>query len=463
MPFPTPQSPSTALQAERGGFGVFISYSRNDGQLASDFVKQLRLLVRNDASLRVDPDRVFFDQNAILAGESWRQRIRASLDESDVFILLISADALLSPTIVELELATAVRLQLHIVPVLLSDAAGWDRQATPGHRNGVQLSEFHAVPTHGVQGRPLPVTDAGWGAPAAALARAVEQIGLALAGLVKTPRVLTDDRQAQRRPLRPLLPNLCNQGHAVSRFRNALRDWEEPQGLVVLVKGVSDDDPIGFWRRLNDEDLSSYGRGRGVELARPRTLILPPLEDLGLAPDEVADKLGGELMQRLSEALVGRSGRLRDAGDLAAFLATDAAMLPLLVSLSTQPREDAATLLRSLLGLFEQLPAAPSLRRLVLVVLVDDPALVAERELAQTLGLGQAWQRLRVAELLALRPLTPQHVKEWHREHQLDEVLHLDEQQLVEQLFEAGDQLRHYPFKRRVKPLLDPYTQESAP
>lgn len=461
MPLPNLQAPSTALQAERGGFGVFISYSRNDGPLAVDFVKQLRVLVGNDNSLRVDPDRVFFDQNEILAGESWRQRIRSSLDESDVFILLISADALLSQTIVQLELATAVALQLHIVPVLLSDTAGWGQQATTGHRNGASLAEFHAVPTHGAEGRPLAVTDAGWGAPAAALKHAVEQIGQALRRLVRPPRVLADDRQAQalRRRLRPLLPNLCNQGHAVSRFRHALRDWEEAQGLVVLVKGVSEDDPIGFWRRLNDEDLSSYGRGRGVELERPRTLILPPLEDLGLAPEE----LGDELMQRLSEALVGRSGRLRSAADLEAFLAADAAMLPLLVSLSAQPRGDATALLRALLGLFEQLPANASLRRLVLVVLVDDPEMVAERELAQALGLAQPWQRLRLAELLALRPLTPQHVKEWHREHQLDEVLKLDEQQLVAQLFDAGDQLRHYPFKQRVKPLLQPYTEEPLP
>lgn len=68
---------------------VFVSYSRRDYSFYEELKSHLNLLVRQDVIS-------IWDEGRILAGDAWKNQIHKAITESDIFILLISADFLAS-------------------------------------------------------------------------------------------------------------------------------------------------------------------------------------------------------------------------------------------------------------------------------------------------------------------------------------------------------------------------------
>jgi len=105
---------------------VFISYTREDGDAASAIARQLS----------AEGLTVFFDREALVAGESFSDRITNELKDAAAVIVLLSANSKRSSWVAE-ELSSALKGRKLVVPVLLDEAArnNWiwplvsDRQA----------------------------------------------------------------------------------------------------------------------------------------------------------------------------------------------------------------------------------------------------------------------------------------------------------------------------------------------
>lgn len=95
---------------------AFISYSHADEKSLERLHKHLAMLLR-DGTLSTWTD------NQILAGESFNRKIRDSLEQSAIFIALLSPDYLASNYCYETEFLHALKLaeegKIRIVPVIL--------------------------------------------------------------------------------------------------------------------------------------------------------------------------------------------------------------------------------------------------------------------------------------------------------------------------------------------------------
>lgn len=92
---------------------VFISYARDDQAFARTIAEYL-----SSAGLSV-----FFDSEAIVAGDSWSARISSALRSADAVVVLLSSNSRRS-TYVQDELQTALESKKVVIPILL------DAQAT---------------------------------------------------------------------------------------------------------------------------------------------------------------------------------------------------------------------------------------------------------------------------------------------------------------------------------------------
>lgn len=99
---------------------VFISYSHRDESWKDRVVAHLRVLAK-----RSDID--VWDDRAIGAGEDWKTRIQEAIDRADTAILLISADFLISPFILEEEVVRILARRradgLRVIPVIVHPCA----------------------------------------------------------------------------------------------------------------------------------------------------------------------------------------------------------------------------------------------------------------------------------------------------------------------------------------------------
>jgi len=89
---------------------VFISHSHEDPEWARDFAQALR-----DRGIEV-----WFDEFAILPGESIRDAIESGLRESDTIVALIDPDALNRPALF-FELGAAIGLGKKVIAVVPKD------------------------------------------------------------------------------------------------------------------------------------------------------------------------------------------------------------------------------------------------------------------------------------------------------------------------------------------------------
>ncbi len=436
--------------ASQMGRHVFVSYSHLDAELAEPFMRTMYALAGNLPELGLARERIFYDRAMLKAGDDWDDSIKSHLQRADLFLLLVSSRSLTSRYCLAEELAGAARLGIPIVPVLLSATPAWDSRPVDGDVRNRRLGAFNAVPVNGKSG-PQPIRGGNWATRDLALTEAARQIAARLTR-DDTPPQATAATHAPRRAIAPLLPYFCNQQPPASSFESGLDAWPADRALLVLVKGEFADDTPGFWERLCHKNLVDYCEMEraGVPLRPARPLELPAAYD----GDRLVDDIPLQVRRKLSEALFGNARRLRSGADLAALLDSDGGLQPLCATLSTEPHAGAAAVLGAFLDLIDEAPVDAPLGRLVIAVLVENPALVAEERLVEALALRRQAGRTHVVETRRLLPLTGEEVKLWYRQHRLADALKLDEEQLVKLLFKGAGTLRHRAFDQQVRPLL---------
>jgi hypothetical protein len=91
---------------------IFISYTRDDQDAA-------RLIAER---LRAAGFEVFYDVEAIVAGDSWSNKVRAALQDAAAVLVLLSSNSRRSSWVQD-EVQTALESKTLIVPVLLDEGA----------------------------------------------------------------------------------------------------------------------------------------------------------------------------------------------------------------------------------------------------------------------------------------------------------------------------------------------------
>jgi hypothetical protein len=471
---PTPQliaAAPTAAGASDGTRRVFVSYSHRDGPMAGDgdlpaaVVRALNALADDQPELGLSPERIFFDRDSLMAGDGWNDRIFSEIQRTDVFLLLVSFNSLTSPFCIKQELAAAVSLGVQvIVPVLLSECT-WSGHLVDAAGSGRTLGSFDAVPKDG-NGNHVPIKSPLWPDRETALTRTMQQIARRLAR-VAVPGAAADTqsppaphtperapagavaRPVQRRGLPPFLPYLCNQDSAVGDFNAGIGGWDAAQSLLVLVKGIWDDDTEGFLGRLCAKNLRDFCDVQKTLLLEPRPLGLPQAIEGGRLRKPVP--LANEVRAALSQALFDNVYRIRSPGDIADALHALQGVQPLLATLPVQADEGSIATLRALLDLIEDVPLRTPLDRLVIAVQVSAPELVDESALRKRFKLERR-RRVQVVELAPMQPLDREDVRLWHSNFRLSD--RVDQPRLLEHVFGGQTQLRMRPFDRSVRGLL---------
>ena len=455
---PSPQGASAASDGTRR---LFVSYSHRDGPMAGDgdlpgaVVRALQALAADQPGLGLSPERIFFDRERLLAGDDWNDSILSEIQRADVFLLLVSFNSLTSHFCIRKELAAAVRLGIPvIVPVLLSECT-WSGHVVGEGDSARTLGSFDAVPKDG-NGNMVPIKNPLWPDRETALTRTVQQLARRLArdaGAAAAPAVpaaaAAPRASASPRGLPPFLPYLCNQNEAVGDFNQGIRAWDAAQALLVLVKGIWDDDTEGFLGRLCAKNLHDFCEVQKTVLLEPKPLGLPPAID-GIRPRKPR-QLAEDMREALSQALFDNLYRIRSSAEVAEALQALPGVQPLFAVLPVQPDDGNTATLRALLDLLEDVPPRTPLDRLVIAVQVSAPGLVADTALRKRFKLERR-RRAQVVELAALEPVDREDVRLWHHDQRLAD--RVDQPRLLEQLFAREAQLRLRPFDQSVRPLL---------
>jgi len=149
----------------------FISYSHDD-------IEQCRSLRAYLDVLHRVHDITFWADDDIRAGDHWDRRIRAAIDEADIFLLLCSLNWLRTGYIQTDEIpaihARAEKANGLVIPVILRNCPWTD-----------EYGDLQAVPTH--DGRLIPI--AAWGDSADGYVRAGEQIAAQIRHVFKLPTI----------------------------------------------------------------------------------------------------------------------------------------------------------------------------------------------------------------------------------------------------------------------------------
>ena len=455
----------------------------NDGDLPGAVVRALHALADDQPALGLAPDRIFFDRDHLLAGDYWDDKIESAIREADVFLLLVSLNAVTSDYCMKRELQLAAELGMLIVPVLLSDCT-WSGHRVNGDPQGRLLGLFGAVPKDD-NGNHLPIKSKQWGDRDTALTRMAQQIALRLAHddaqadtsadtsadgrlppqtnphanppndiaavwpAIASPagRPASTPMAGTARCLAPYTPYLCNQAFAAGAFNSGIFNWAPNKLLLVIVKGTWADHPEGFWERMCAKNLHDFCAAQQLPVLPPRRLKLPPAMDGSRLRPALAADLRGDL----SEALFGNMFKLRSGNDMGELLSSQQAVLPLFATLPIQADDANIALLRALLDLLEDAPLRAPLDRLVLAVQVADPVLMVDPALRKRLKLERR-RRTLVLELDALAPVSPEDVRQWHEALELSR--YVSQPWLLDTLFAKEPALRMRAFDETVRPLI---------
>lgn len=443
MPLPQVAAASPAPAAARRR--LFVSYSHGDlVEFGQHFIKYLRLLVRGNPALGYSEADIFFDRDQLRAGEDWGESIQAALETAGALIFLVSPNSLTSAFCLERELKEAVQRGIPVLPVILCDCP-WEDQPLPGDPRGRSIGKLGALPKdENFSLRPV----RKWSDPATAWNSVVTQLADALRKPVVEAPVAA---RPAANPVPPLLPYACNQNLARASFDRGVVGWSR-SALLVFVKGRLEDRLPRFWDLLRDKTLAEFvlSRRKSRVLAQ-RALKWPSAWD----GNRVTKDMALEVCCALSEALERNRFAIGDCAGLAAALTRQSEILPLMATLPDEPLKALSSSLRALLKLIESCPEGAPVDQLSIAFLVESEPLIAEKSLVKALQLG-GFQRTHIVELAPLEALTPEDVRVWYRDEQLENFCSLDEQALVDQVF-AGHSaaLRFAPFEARLKPLLN--------
>lgn len=117
---------------------IFISFSSLDQKLKQEFSDHLKVL---EHSNRVE----IWEGHMIKAGSEWDEEIRTKIISSDLFIILLSKNSLVSEYINTVELSIAMREKKNIVPIILKPC-NWLETSISRYqclpRNGKAISTY---------------------------------------------------------------------------------------------------------------------------------------------------------------------------------------------------------------------------------------------------------------------------------------------------------------------------------
>jgi hypothetical protein len=444
---------------------VFVSYAHRDGPMAQDgdlpeaVYAALVMLAEGERDLGLARERIFFDRSGLSGGEDWAHRIKSEILQADLFLLLVSINALNSDYCMNKELPLAAAAGIPIIPVLLTECL-WQGRPVPVAGGERALGSYDAVPKD-ANANHAPIKSPLWPDRETALTRTMQQIAKALRlhaqGSAEAAAPLVETVGAAQRPpappphlaaLPPYLPYLCNQDGAESEFRSFIHtQWEAGKLLLVLIKGSWEDHPEGFWKRLCKRTLHDFCETQRLSVLDPKPLRLPQAMD----GTKLRPSLAEDVRAALSEALCGNMSRLKSGAEMAQALAMQS-VLPLYATLPVQADEGNIALLGELVQLLESAPARSSLDHLVLAIQVTDELLWADGLLRQRLRLEQ-YRRTQVVELRQLEALQAEDVRLWHANYELVEY-GIDLPDLHAALFTQQQALRMRRFDRAVRPLL---------
>lgn len=419
---------------------VFVSYSHKDSAAAQQFIQFFRLELQGASHLGIKPDQVFFDRDNLLAGEEWDESIQCALEQADYFIFLVSANSLTSKYCYERELWMAASNKLPILPIVL-DYCPWDTQPIPGDRQQRKLGDLGALPKDSNFSL-KPIT--AW---------AADEQGLAWTGVVKgitktlfkgkpqTDSVAEFNTQNNNGnksyQVDTLLPYFCNQNKIVNKFNRDIQAWQH-NVLLVLVKGINEDNVSRFWERLHNKDLSDY-----LDIHNTQVTKIHPfkwrLGDGVLCNTE-------DMMRFLSDSISNHQYRLHDSCSEVISLE---AILPKGEKIETQSHN-----IRSLLELFERRAQEIPLNRLVLAILIEDEALIKLENLMKFLNLT-GYQRTTIIELEPLETIDQEDVRIWHQQER-ERLGTIDEEKLLADIFadSSTTPLRMKPFAKKINEFL---------
>lgn len=118
------------------GKKAFFSYSKHDRAYLDAFLRHLSPLKRND---KIQP----WDDSQIKGGEEWDERIKAQLETADIIFFLLTANALATDYIYEVEMKRAMERHAEgaaiVVPIVVQPC---DWTETP-------LAKLNGLPTKG--------------------------------------------------------------------------------------------------------------------------------------------------------------------------------------------------------------------------------------------------------------------------------------------------------------------------
>ena len=453
MPFPIVQQPIDTLSSAAKGCRIFVSYSHRDMEGAKQFIKFFSLKLHGAQELCITTEQVFFDRKKLLAGDEWDESIQHALEEAQYFILLVSVDSLSSKYCLSRELSKAGARVLTIIPILL-DHCPWKEQPVPEDPKKRKLGDLGALPDDDQFGlRPIsawPEKDRGY-----AWTLVVEQLTTRIQRDQKqpAPSPIVDVRSATTQPqpwVTPLLPYFCNQISTVNQFNDGVREWNR-NALLILTRGLYEDNVSSFWDRLRTKNLSDYLTARKGQLLEPKRFVWPFTADRRLSAKEMLS----DMMDALSESLTGNSFQLNDGPSLSQWLAALSGVVPLVTLVPNQSKKLIASGLRALLDLLEQCPIETPLDRLVIVILFEDNNLLREKDLGKALKvIGH--QRVHLIDLTPLKEIKKGEILDWHRFYEVEKLCRVSEEKLLQTVL-SGKSARHLrlrTFAEKVKAFL---------
>lgn len=443
MPLPqVSRTPSAALSASRRV--LFVSYSHADmAAFGATFIQYLILKLRGNPDLGYAESDVFFDKHRLRAGEDWDESIQLALERAGALIFLVSHHSLFSKYCMEREVGMAAQRGIPIIPVVLQSCP-WEELPLPGDPRKRRLGAIGALPkTADFSLRPVK----DWPDQSHAWDATVDQIAEALH--YEVAETTAPAARARAAGLPPLLPYFCDQQPVERGFNQGMLAWSG-SALLVLIKGLIEDRPPRFWDRLREKNLTDFTSARlHLPMLEQRALNWPSAWDGA----RVRGALEADILCALSDALTGNQFEIDSPATLANRLEQLSGVLPLLATLPDEPVKALSASFQALLKVFAACPEQALLDRLVIAFVIEDDALIAEPDLAKRLKLG-GHARAQVVELDRLRELTRDEVRIWHRTQELSKYCDLDEQHLIEAVFDAAETLRFGPFETRLKPLL---------
>jgi TIR domain len=464
MPFPVTANRIESNATRSLEVKVFVCYSHDDTVLAREFRLKLKELWLNLSGDYYQD--VYFDEDRRIPGFEWQPGMYAHIDAADLVIFLMSTNALVkSEYCLQKELRRAAKNNKTIVPVWLTHCT-WEGIKIPDHPTDKRLGDLNALPLDIHHQKLQPVTQwsdiqSAWTEVQDGLKRAVNEIR-AIKNVAAVPeqyatRTVQAHGNAAAEKLQalaernvasdmaydsiamPLLPYLCNQTLPEGKFKECLLSWES-QALLVLVKGIYDDNPGRFWNRLHATHLSQYfGARRNLSCAtatNPFSLHLDGNSDL--------------LTAELSRALTRNPYEFKGMGDMARWLAARPEATVLVGLPQRASSRELKRGIECLLTLLQKIEDDRALSKVVIVIAIEDAALATSN--LTKLVRPASFNKTRLIELPALCEVSANDIRDWYELHQLQRLG--IEESTVLGVLAGNSMLRLREFDKRIQPLL---------